>query len=146
MSGIGDSLADLDKAVNKSVPGGWVTLGGLALGGAGATGALGGMGSSAAGASGVGSAGAGAAGSAAGAMEATSIASGAAGISSPFSSAAATLSLSFTVTSSIQKVDNKHFTSTSSSQWFFLVGLIRTERTWQERDGTRIHRESKQSK
>jgi len=50
MSGIGDSLADLDKQVNKSVPGGWVTIGGLALGGAGAAGAFSGLGAGAAGA------------------------------------------------------------------------------------------------
>lgn len=36
MSGIGDSLADLDKGVRKSVPGGWGTVAGLAAGGAGA--------------------------------------------------------------------------------------------------------------
>lgn len=35
MSGIGDSLADLDKGVRKSVPGGWGTVAGLAAGGAG---------------------------------------------------------------------------------------------------------------
>ena len=36
MSGIGSSLADLDKGVRKSVPGGWGTVAGLAAGGAGA--------------------------------------------------------------------------------------------------------------
>lgn len=36
MSGVGKSLEDLDKSVNKSVPGGWVTIGALAAGGAGA--------------------------------------------------------------------------------------------------------------
>jgi hypothetical protein len=35
MSGIGSSLADLDKGVRKSVPGGWGTVAGLAAGGAG---------------------------------------------------------------------------------------------------------------
>ena len=36
MSGVGNALEDLDKSVNKSVPGGWVTIGALAAGGAGA--------------------------------------------------------------------------------------------------------------
>ena len=35
MSGIGDSLADLDKGVRKSVPGGWGTVAALGAGGAG---------------------------------------------------------------------------------------------------------------
>jgi hypothetical protein len=38
------ALEDLDKGVRESVPGGWVTLGALALGGAGAMEALGGAG------------------------------------------------------------------------------------------------------
>ena len=101
MSGIGSSLADLDKEVNKSVPGGWVTLGGLALGGAGAAGAFSGLGAGAAGSAaaptlGAGTTaaatGAGAAGSAAagaGAIEAAGAASAASGIANPFSSASA---------------------------------------------------------
>lgn len=49
MSGIGDSLADLDKGVRKSVPGGWGTVAGLAAGG---TGLYYGLGAGAAGAAG----------------------------------------------------------------------------------------------
>jgi len=83
MSGIGQSLADLDKTVNKSIPGGWVTLGGLALGGAGAMGAFGGAGGAAgsAGSAAGGTASATGAGTAAGtaaAMESAAIASAAA--------------------------------------------------------------------
>jgi hypothetical protein len=98
MSGIGTSLADLDKTVNKSVPGGWVTLGALALGGAGAMGALGGAGGAAGGAGGAGAAsGAGAAGAAGGAgaaassvaaIEGTAAASSLMGTASPFATSA----------------------------------------------------------
>lgn len=68
MSGIGTSLADLDKTVNREVPGGWITIGALALGGAGATDLLGGAGGvgTTAGASGAGTLGTTAAGSATG--------------------------------------------------------------------------------
>lgn len=52
MSGIGASLENLDKGVRKSVPGGWVTVAGLAAGGAGAAGAFSGLGAGAAGAAG----------------------------------------------------------------------------------------------
>jgi hypothetical protein len=41
---IGDAGASIDSAVNNNVPGGWATVGALALGGALATGALGGLG------------------------------------------------------------------------------------------------------
>jgi hypothetical protein len=93
MSGIGTSLADLDKTVNKSIPGGWVTLGGLALGGAGAMGAFGGAGGAAgsAGSAAGGTAGAGGAASAAGtaaAMEGTAAASSLMGTASPFATSA----------------------------------------------------------
>ena len=37
---IGNALASVDKAVNDSIPGGWITVGGLALGGAAASGAF----------------------------------------------------------------------------------------------------------
>ena len=99
MSGIGSSLADLDKGVRKSVPGGWGTVAGLAAGGAGlyyglGAGAAGAAGSAAAPTLGAGTTaaatGAGAAGSAAasaGAIEAAGAASAATGIANPFSSA-----------------------------------------------------------
>jgi len=100
MSGIGSSLADLDKGVRKSVPGGWGTVAGLAAGGAGlyygaGAGAAGaasaatptlGAGTTAA-ATGAGAAGSAAAG--AGAIEAAGAASAASGIANPFSSASA---------------------------------------------------------
>jgi hypothetical protein len=76
MSGIGTSLADLDKTVNKEVPGGWVTVGALALGGAGAAGAFGAGGAGAAGASGAGAGGAGGAAAGAGATSAAGLAGG----------------------------------------------------------------------
>lgn len=80
MSGIGTSLADLDKTVRREVPGGWVTVGGLGLG-AGAVGlGAGGFSGIGAGASGTSGA-AGAAGTIANttaAMEGAAIASAAA--------------------------------------------------------------------
>lgn len=97
MSGIGKSLADLDKSVNKSIPGGWVTLGGLALGGAGAAGAFSGLGAGAGGAAGsAGSAAGGAAGASgaataagsAAALEGSAAAASAMGTASPFATSA----------------------------------------------------------
>ena len=91
MSGIGSSLADLDKGVRKSVPGGWGTVAGLAAGGAGlyyglGAGAAGAAGSAAAPTLGAGTT---AAATGAGAIEAAGAASAASGIANPFSSASA---------------------------------------------------------
>ena len=105
MSGIGSSLADLDKGVRKSVPGGWGTVAGLAAGGAGlyygagaagagaanaAAGAGGSMGGISAGGAFTATAGSGAsfavpgAASAAGAMEATKNAASMFGAENPY--------------------------------------------------------------
>jgi hypothetical protein len=101
MSGIGSSLADLDKGVRKSVPGGWGTVAGLAAGGAGL---YYGLGAGAAGAAAsaatptlgagttaaaTGATAAGTAATGAGAIEAAGAASAASGIANPFSSASA---------------------------------------------------------
>ena len=75
MSGIGSSLADLDKTVNKDMPGGWPAIAALALGGAGAAGEFSGLGAGAAGATSVGAG----AGAGAGTGAAGGIATGAVG-------------------------------------------------------------------
>lgn len=47
VSSVGDALADVDQFVNNEIPGGWITVGGAALGAAAAGGAFAGAGASA---------------------------------------------------------------------------------------------------